>query len=93
MVIRRHAPPGVSFRKTFKASRVAIAWSVFMALSFIVVGYSQNLIIFFLSFNPFLYTYGTHIGDDGEPSIHVGLIIGLQLCIVASSMIGGLLAG
>lgn len=101
MVILRHTPRAMGFKQTFMASRGAIVWSVFMALPFILVGYSQSLMVYLLAFEPFVNAYWTDLelplkassGASLERGFALRWMVGLQLCVVASSMIGALLAG
>ena len=100
MAIRsRYRPEAATLRDTFNSSRRAIAWSLLMAMAVVQVGYVQSLSFSMLMFPAFVARYSSVrlVTFAGEMILAADIspkwAIGLQLCIVSSSMLGALLAG
>ena len=66
----------------------AVLWSLLMALPVVLVGFSQNLVVSLLAQPQFQYRFSSDEEDFGA-----AWMLGVQMCSVGSSMVGGMTIG
>lgn len=96
MVVRRPSRGDQSLKEAFRASKKPIAWSVLMAMSVILVGYAQALVISLVAQPQFQARYGNPdvpAGENGNTRIDATWMFAVQICAVGSATVGALAVG
>ena len=95
MAARQHQGgrgPAASAKTDIRSSRAAVGWSLLMATSVVLVGYSQSLVVSLLSLPRIQQTFGDGTGG-GKRMISAVWILAIQMCSVGSATIGGIAVG